>query len=552
MLRRTLVLLLLPLTAIVASAQTLRETIDVTVGNVEVVVLDRRGNTVEGLAAGDFELFVDGERVPITNFYGGTFEQARVAGTTAGAADAPAGEPEAPQASHLVMVYLDESAFAHQVAKSHMVPNLEKFFASLTSGCGTCRVSLHSRRGRELVTLTPATADASLLGRRLREEMKLQERTALATRNKFNMMRSQPDMAPLYMSLLDSESRKQRHALAEVVGGVADDAGRKILLLVTSLPVLRFPDIASAVAQLPELEGAGGGGGGVASFQPRSMAEALALEPAEYDNLTDLHGDLRGGNSLVTLANAAGVAIYPIISTGLADMDVWSSAERMGAPDPGGRPTTTRLSDLMAGVEALAYATGGRMQPPTNDFRLAFESVGKELRSYYSLGFRMRTEGAVQKIDVRVPRRSELVVRTRSSMKFLHDDERVELAARAASASERGGPVSLVAMILDHDPAGLRDRVKIRFIIPLDQIVWRAGEEGEEAELKLSLKSVGDSGAISEIQTIPMTLRRSFGERQPYFSDDLELAVRKERQDLVVMLEDVHGKTSSWRTLRVE
>jgi hypothetical protein len=45
------------------------ESLDVNVVNVEVYVTDRRGEPVSGLGRDDFELYEDGHRVPITNFY---------------------------------------------------------------------------------------------------------------------------------------------------------------------------------------------------------------------------------------------------------------------------------------------------------------------------------------------------------------------------------------------------------------------------------------------------------------------------------------------------
>ena len=49
--------------------QPLVETIEVRVANVDVVVRDRHGNPVVGLTKDDFELFDDGARQNLTNFY---------------------------------------------------------------------------------------------------------------------------------------------------------------------------------------------------------------------------------------------------------------------------------------------------------------------------------------------------------------------------------------------------------------------------------------------------------------------------------------------------
>ena len=46
-----------------------QDTIGVEIVNIDVVVTDKKGHAVEGLTRDDFELRVDGEKVPIANFY---------------------------------------------------------------------------------------------------------------------------------------------------------------------------------------------------------------------------------------------------------------------------------------------------------------------------------------------------------------------------------------------------------------------------------------------------------------------------------------------------
>ncbi|MEO1088068.1 MAG: VWA domain-containing protein, partial [Acidobacteriota bacterium] len=52
-----------------APEQSFGERVDVRVVNVEVFVTDRKGNRISGLTQDDFELRVDGEPMPISNFY---------------------------------------------------------------------------------------------------------------------------------------------------------------------------------------------------------------------------------------------------------------------------------------------------------------------------------------------------------------------------------------------------------------------------------------------------------------------------------------------------
>jgi hypothetical protein len=60
--------LLILLLAVPAAAQ-ITESIEVHVLEIEATVLDRGGKPVEGLAASDFDVRVDGKLVPVTNFF---------------------------------------------------------------------------------------------------------------------------------------------------------------------------------------------------------------------------------------------------------------------------------------------------------------------------------------------------------------------------------------------------------------------------------------------------------------------------------------------------
>src|SRR5262245_47191599 len=52
------------------------ETLDVEVVNVDVVVTDRSGNLLDGLTAADFEIYEDGERRDLSNFF--AFDEGRM------------------------------------------------------------------------------------------------------------------------------------------------------------------------------------------------------------------------------------------------------------------------------------------------------------------------------------------------------------------------------------------------------------------------------------------------------------------------------------------
>src|SRR5262245_6880704 len=73
------------------------ETVDVRVVNLEVVVVDKDGKRVRGLAPGDFRLLVDGKPVKIDYFT--EVAEGRAAGASAAAQATPEGAPAPPAAS---------------------------------------------------------------------------------------------------------------------------------------------------------------------------------------------------------------------------------------------------------------------------------------------------------------------------------------------------------------------------------------------------------------------------------------------------------------------
>src|SRR5688572_24837714 len=103
-------LLTLPL-----AAQTpVKEVIDVSVTNVEIIATDAKGNHVPGLTRDDFELYENGKLQPITNL----FE------ASAGAA------PDATAAPRRLVLYLDDSTLLPHNRKQ-LIPAMKKFVADV-------------------------------------------------------------------------------------------------------------------------------------------------------------------------------------------------------------------------------------------------------------------------------------------------------------------------------------------------------------------------------------------------------------------------------------
>ncbi len=87
-----------------ATTESFVDTIEVSVANVEVYVEDRKGEPIRGLGPQDFELSMDGESVPLSNFHevdGGRRMLSEATGVD--------GEPEPERVSSSLIVYIDNA-----------------------------------------------------------------------------------------------------------------------------------------------------------------------------------------------------------------------------------------------------------------------------------------------------------------------------------------------------------------------------------------------------------------------------------------------------------
>jgi VWFA-related protein len=87
-------------------------------------------------------------------------------------------------------------------------------------------------------------------------------------------------------------------------------------------------------------------------------------------------------------AGAYGVTIYTIDA---ADMNSDFSAENGGAPDPS--ESFTRYANTSAALQTIASITGGVAIANTTNFDLAFDTIARDLDSYYSLGYKPSDKG---------------------------------------------------------------------------------------------------------------------------------------------------------------
>jgi VWFA-related protein len=122
---------------------------------------------------------------------------------------------------------------------------------------------------------------------------------------------------------------------------------------------------------------------------------------------------------ITSAAARSGVVIYSMDARGLATGLPDASSDQ--AFDPGGRLFRSNMGELSAsqdGMFSLANDTGGRAIFNTNDFRPGLIGALKETSFYYLLAWKPEHQGQsdenrFRKIEVTIPKRSDLVVRVR-------------------------------------------------------------------------------------------------------------------------------------------
>jgi len=139
-------------------------------------------------------------------------------------------------------------------------------------------------------------------------------------------------------------------------------------------------------------------------------------------------------------ATKAGVVLYALDSRGLV-ADVPGGSASFQGPGvlnaPGGRASLQARGNeaQKQSLNALAEDTGGFLVQSSNDLAAGFGRVLRDNEVYYLLAYEPANsarDGKFRKIEVRVPERRDLKVRTRAGY-FAPDDRKAPAAARCAA-----------------------------------------------------------------------------------------------------------------------
>lgn len=488
------------------------EVIDVRVVNVEAVVTDRDGNRIRGLPVSDFELWVDGWRVPIDYF--SEIDDGMARSTSETSATPESGAPrDTPRAAPTVppdervrtnyLVFIDEF-FAIKKNRDRVLKRLEKDLSELHPGDHVAVVAFD---GGNVARLTDWTNEDDQLRDALPEARK---RKALGLMRRADLdpvampsagtdqagealaqagVGDQPgllDVRRSSTSLLQNKRERQIHrsvlAAATTLRSFADPPGRKVMLILTD-------------------------GWGVPSW-----GDVNPIGPLP-PSLEDLYGPLAHA------ANRVGYTLYPVDLPGLRP-NFLNSPLGIGDASAGynegdfADPTVTTTAgpfSVPQGINAewfqeaalayLAYETGGL--PMINAFRdMALAEAAADTRSYYWLGFepRLNQTDELHEIEVRVIGHPDLRVRSRRSYFDLSRGAEVTMMTEGAVlfGGTPGKETLGVRFGVPEPTRGRKIHVPMEIAIPLDDIALLPMGDRFMNELEFRVTLINEGGERSD------------------------------------------------------
>lgn len=517
------------------------EVVEVRVVNLEVVVTDRDGLPVTGLAAEDFRLLVDGEEVPVRYFTEVRGGQA-IEGGGAPSEGAVAGVPDLVPGSPVgtsYLVFIDDY-FTIARDRNRVLSALAQDLSRLGP---EDRMAVVAWNGNGLEMLSTWSGSSNELERALQKARsrpahglarESERRSFLAS----PLRRGQPgpvgwgrsldnrlEMDELhYAEVLEDQLRNVVSAAAAALRGFANPPGRKVMLLLSG----GWPyDIAEFVVQ---------------------QSGRMIVEP-QIERGNRLYAPL------IETSNRLGYTLYAIDVPGLGN-ESGIEASEAGAPAPGdGFGPFVRENNLQYTLQFVSAETGGRAL--LNAARTAaLERAAADTRTYYWLGFVPSWQGddRARRVEVQV-RREGLRVRSRAS--YLDSSRGREVSMAVESALMFGGasnmrPLALTVSQPVKASVGTM-RVGIEFSVPAAELTLLAVGQQQVAQLELRVAAIDQHGGRSEVPVLPIRLALDSppppGQLVTYRT---VLELRRARNRVAVALYDPAAGTIWSKTVEIE
>ena len=168
---------------------------------------------------------------------------------------------------------------------------------------------------------------------------------------------------------------------------------------------------------------------------------------------------------LIAQANAGRVTFYAIEAAGVRNFTAASTAWNNLTSRPSPENDIIRIANLQSTLFYISHDTGGKAVLNAGDFTPDLAKIGREIRTYYSLGYQPEHigRGRTHRVHVKVPKKSYQV---RFRRTFLHKSPDQQLADRALGVALFGfteNPLAAEVFAGLQSP-GSEDRV----VVPLE------------------------------------------------------------------------------------
>lgn len=486
------------------------DTINVGVVNVDVFVTDKKGSPVTGLTKDDFQLFENGSKVEVSNFYavnaGKPVKQPSdlVAQAEPAVPPVPGAAPAPPELDKVatpeeqrlrLIVYIDNYNL-RPFNRNRVMRELRAFIGTKLQKDDQLMLVTYDR---ELHIRRTFTSDPSLIAAAMLDLEKISAQGVHADSDRRDVLKRIEESR----SAAEAETAAHNYAqstfndlsfsidsIKKMIDALAGMPGRKAVVYVSDgLQMIAGQDVFYAVQ-------------GKYGEQTTSLTSTL-----EYNIARRL-------DELTAQANANRITFYTIDAAGLRSYDS-NSAENQG-PGTGAAPgvaqlvDSVRISNLQSTLQTLAEKTGGVAILNTNTITPRLERVARDFNTYYSLGYTPPHfgDGRYYKIDVKVKNRKDLQVRHREGYRDKSTEARMNdgtLAALNFPFEENPLDVTLEF----GQPRAREDGfylVPVLVRIPLGKLVLVPHEKTEDARVRLFIAALDSAGGTSDVQQAPVPI----------------------------------------------
>lgn len=512
-----LLAVLLFLLSVSLSAQTLSETYEVHVLEVEAVVLDRAGKPVRGLTRADFEVRIDGKPVDITNFY--AVDRGDIVDDRPG----PSGTEIHQMPTRLVVVFDD--LHLRPAARKRALDGLKTYVQSSMDERTTVTII---RWNGSMKTRVESSGNPQALLRAIGQMEREVSMKLHADSERRQVMREIDDVIlhpmpyfqhvqatnALRSALRFVEERTREagdtiHALSSLIALLSGLDGRKNLLYISEglpqQPGVEVLDYARKVFTRHPVRG----------FDLEREDGGAAIHVNRYDQTREF-------SALISLAQSAGV-VFSSLDPGGIRADAVSGPENphaLGQLDN----NFIRTNDS-SGARLVASETGGRYVSDVNDLDQAIAVLAEDVTTYYSIGVRPPNGRRVVDVSVRVRGRKDLRVLTPRSRDVATGQEAIASAIRARLYSrEEVNPLDVQLGMGTPWPRGNRCVASVTLSVPTAKLALLPGNEiaihamvvddrGKESKVRSSAHAINTNG---DVTTIPIQF--GLGARRYAFS----------------------------------